>query len=92
MQHLDKYTKLYQEIIEGSSCKGVRFDDLRYLLENTGFSLRMDGGDHFRYSMDGVSELINIQPDKRDKKSAKEYQVHQIRKLFRKYKLGGGKL
>lgn len=86
---MDKYEKLYKEIIESGICKGIRFDDVRYLLEKSGFSVRVNSGDHFRYSMDGIPELINVQPDKTDKKCAKDYQVRQIRKLFRQYKLGG---
>lgn len=86
---MDKYSKLYQEIIEDGTCKGVRFEDLKYLLEKSGFSVRINSGDHFRYSMEGIPELINLQPDKKDTKCAKEYQVRQVRNLFKKYKLGG---
>lgn len=86
---MDKYNEIYQKIIVNGVYKGFRFDDIRYFLEKTGFSLRINNGDHFRYSMSGVPELINIQPDKKDRKTAKDYQVKQIRNLFRKYKLGG---
>lgn len=83
-----KFDDLYQKIIVDGDYK-VRFSDIKYLLENTGFALRISGGDHFKYSLDGVSEIINIQPDKNDRKMAKEYQVKQIQKIYKKYKLGG---
>jgi len=87
---LDKYSELYQKIIAEGASKGIRFDDLRYFLEKTGFSVRINGGDHFKFTMNGITDLINLQPDKKDKKMAKEYQVKQVRKIFKKYKLGGG--
>lgn len=86
---MNKYDKLYQEIVMGGKYKGIRFEDVKYFLEKTGFSLRNSGGDHFKYSMDGIHEIVNIQPDREDKKMAKDYQVKQIRNIFRKYKLGG---
>ena len=85
---MNKYDELYKKIITDGNYKGIRFDDIKYLLEKTGFSLRISG-DHFRYSMEGIEELINLQPDKNDKKLAKDYQVKQIRKIYIKYKLGG---
>lgn len=86
---MDKYSELYQKIVIDGVSKGIRFEDIKYFLEKTGFSLRINNGDHFRFSMNGIVELINLQPDKHDKKMAKEYQVKQIHNIFMKYKLGG---
>ncbi|MCD7778545.1 MAG: hypothetical protein LUH47_08585 [Clostridiales bacterium] len=43
-------------------------------------------GDHFIYRKEGVSEIINIQPNGN---KAKPYQVKQIRRIILKYRLGG---
>lgn len=86
---MDKYDELYQKIVIDGMYKGIRFDDACYFVERSGFICRNSGGDHFKYSMDGISELINLQPDKRDHKMAKDYQVKQIRNIFREYKIGG---
>lgn len=86
---MDKYDDLYQKIVIDGFYRGIRFEDARYFLEKTGFSLRTNGGDHFKYSMEGVLEIINLQPDKHDKKMAKDYQLRQIHNIFKKYKLGG---
>lgn len=86
---MNKYSELYQKIVIDGVSKGIRFEDIKYFLEKSGFSSRINSGDHFRFSMDGVVELINLQPDKHDRKMAKEYQIKQIHKIFVKYKLGG---
>lgn len=54
-------------------------------MEWLGFVCRVKG-DHFIYTMDGIDEIINIQP-KANK--AKPYQVKQVRELILKYHLGG---
>lgn len=81
---MDKYKKLYRQIIEEGK-SSLSFADLQFFLEKTGFSLRCKG-DHFIYTLNGISEIINIQPDG---KSAKKYQIKQIRQIVLKYKLGG---
>ncbi len=58
---MDKYDELYRKIVVEGGYK-IRFDDVRYFLEKTGFGLRVKNGDHFKYSMDGIVEFINIQP------------------------------
>lgn len=45
-------------------------------------------GDHFIYSMEGVDEILNVQPNGN---KAKPYQVKQVRSVTLKYKLGGNK-
>ena len=81
---MTRYEKLYRNIIiEGNT--SVSFSDLQFFVEKLGFSGRCKG-DHFIYTLDGVSDIINIQPDG---KNAKRYQVKQIRQIVEKYKLGG---
>lgn len=81
---MTRYEKLYRTIIiEGNT--SVTFGDIRFFIEKLGFRGRCKG-DHFIYTLDGVDEIINIQPDG---KSAKKYQVKQIKHLVEKYKLGG---
>ncbi|MCL2224569.1 MAG: hypothetical protein FWB96_06340 [Defluviitaleaceae bacterium] len=43
-------------------------------------------GSHHIYYKDGVTEIINIQPNGN---KAKDYQVKQVRNIILKYKLGG---
>lgn len=81
---MTRFEKLYKQIVEEGNTS-VSFSDLQFFIDKLGF----DGhckGDHFIYKMEGVAEIINIQPDG---KSAKKYQVKQIKKLIEKYKLGG---
>ncbi len=81
---MDRYKKIYKKIIkEGRS--NVSFADLQFFLEKTGFSVRCKG-DHFIYTMNGINDIINIQPDGN---SAKRYQIKQIKQVILKYKLGG---
>ena len=88
---MGKYEKLLDDILYNNKTKNIRFNDLRVLLERLGFNYKNTNGVHFIYSMQGIVEIIDIQPDKRDSKNAKEYQVRQIKKYIEKYKLGGGK-
>lgn len=81
---MDKYKKLYKQIIEEGR-SNVSFADLQFFLEKTGFSVRCKG-DHFIYTMNGINDIINIQPDGN---SAKRYQIKQIKQVILKYKLGG---
>lgn len=81
---MTRFEKLYKKIIiEGNT--SVSFSDICYFIEKLGFSGRCKG-DHFIYTLDGVSDIINIQPDGNE---AKRYQVKQIKKIVEKYKLGG---
>ncbi|HOO78601.1 MAG TPA: type II toxin-antitoxin system HicA family toxin [bacterium] len=80
---MGKYKKLYQHILMRQSDANVPFDELCALLKHLDFSERIKG-DHHIFTMDGVEEILNLQP-KRDK--AKPYQVKQIRNTILKYKL-----
>jgi len=52
---------------------------------NYGFEERVRGSHHI-FVKDGVEELITLQ---RDGKSAKPYQVKQVRRIILRYGLGG---
>ena len=64
---------------------GVEFNDLRYLVEAAGWVLKRISGDHHVFSRPRTPEIINLQPEKRDKKRAKRYQVLQVLDLIEKY-------
>jgi predicted RNA binding protein YcfA (HicA-like mRNA interferase family) len=72
-------------ILSGTNDNNIRFTDLCKVLEMLGFQGRVKGSHHIYYK-DGVTEIINIQPNGN---KAKNYQVKQIKNLILKYKLGG---
>ena len=76
--------KVSDKVLSGFSDKNIRFQDLKKLLHDLGFSVRIKG-DHHIFSQDGIEEIINLQPLKDGK--AKAYQVKQVRTLILKYKL-----
>ena len=78
--------KLLDRILSGLSDKNIRFQDLRKLLGDIGFSVRIKGDHHIFYKPE-VEEIINLQP-LRDGK-AKAYQVKQVRTIILKYQLHG---
>lgn len=61
----------------------VSFSNLCGLIKQLGFSCRIKGN-HYIFWMDGVEEIINIQPKGT---KAKAYQVAQVRDVILKYKL-----
>lgn len=61
----------------------VPFEGLCDLLKRLGFEERLRG-DHHIFTIDGVEEILNLQPS--DSK-AKPYQVKQVRKVILKYNL-----
>lgn len=79
--------KLYTKVCSGSSDKNIKFFELQTLLLALGFTLERISGDHFIYCKDGIEEIINIQPDKRDSSKAKSVQVKQVRAIVKKYKM-----
>lgn len=81
---MPKHEKLLWQILRGSSDANIRFEDLCNLLRSLGFEERTRGG-HRMFVGRGVDELINLQ---RDGSKAKPYQVRQVRKVLRRYKLG----
>ena len=83
---MSRHKQLLQRILGGRSDASVRFDDLRGLLRNLGFTERVRGSHHI-FRREGVAERINLQ---RDDVHAKPYQVRQVRRVIVKHKLGEG--
>ena len=77
---------ILDRILSGLANKNIRFQDLRKLLKDFGFSERIKGDHHIFYK-EGIEEIINLQPLKDGK--AKAYQVKQVRGIILKYKLHG---
>lgn len=84
-ERMSQFDKLLIQILSGAHDKNIRFSDLKNVLLGLGFSLRVRG-DHFIYTMTGIEEILNIQPDG---VKAKPYQVRQVRNLIVKHGLGG---
>lgn len=82
---MSKFDDLFEKIIRKRNVN-IRFSDLCYFVEHLGFECRQKGTSHAVYSMDGVDEIINLQ--ERDG-MAKPYQVRQVIKIVKKYKMGG---
>lgn len=82
---MSQYEKLILSILSGTQDKNIFFSDLQSVLDRLGFQCRIKG-DHFIYTMDGIEEIINIQPVG---KMAKPYQVKQIRHIILNHQLGG---
>jgi predicted RNA binding protein YcfA (HicA-like mRNA interferase family) len=82
---MGKLEKALWQILSGNSDRNIAFGDLAYVLENLGFQKRIKGSHHL-YFREGVSEIINIQPDG---EKAKPYQVKQVRQVSVKYQLVG---
>lgn len=76
--------KLINKLLSGISDQNITFDELANLLESLSFDKRIKGNHHIFY-MNGIEDIINIQPTKDNK--AKAYQVKQVRDLIVKYKL-----
>jgi len=79
--------KLYEKVCSGGADKNIKFKELQHLLIVLGFVLDRIEGDHFIYWKEGIPEIINIQPDKRDSSKAKSVQVKQVRFIIEKYKM-----
>ena len=82
---MSQFKKALIDILTGTRDADMPFADLQLVLDRLGFQLRTRG-DHFIYTMDGVEEIINLQP-KGGK--AKPYQVKQVRQIILRYQLGG---
>jgi len=77
--------ELLSRVLRGTSDANIPFNQLRNLLRRLGFSERVRG-DHHIFTMNGVEEILNIQPQGN---KAKPYQVKQIRAVIVKYRLSG---
>ncbi len=80
---MGRVEKIFDIVIGGKSDNNIRFEEVRNLLKSLGFDERLKGSHHIFY-MDGIEEIINLQP-KFGK--SKPYQVKQIRNILLKYKL-----
>jgi hypothetical protein len=83
---MGRLEKLYEHILMRKSDANVPFETLCILLRRIGFDERIRG-DHHIFTMDGVEEIINLQP-KGGK--GKPYQVKQVRNVILKYRLRVG--
>ena len=81
---MGKWDKLRQKILLAESDANIPFDDVCHLLRRYGFRERINGSHHI-FSQSGVEEILNLQPKG---KSAKAYQVEQVRGLILKHHLG----
>jgi len=80
---MGKCEKLYQHILLRRSDSNVPFDGLCALLKRLGFGERIRG-DHHIFTMDGVEEILNLQPKNA---KGKPYQVKQVREVILGYNL-----
>lgn len=80
---MDSYEKLYNYIMMRRSDANVPFAELCNLLRRFGFDERTKG-DHHIFTMEGVEEILNLQPKE---SKAKSYQVKQVRNVILKYGL-----
>lgn len=85
MPCMSRFDKILLLILRGTSDTNVPFDSLRTLLLKLGFEERNRGGSHHIFTMEGVEEIINLQPNGG---KAKPYQVKQVREIILKYRLG----
>jgi len=80
---MGRHERLYEHILLRRSDANVPFDGLYALMQRLGFSRRIKG-DHHIFWMEGVEEILNLQPKGA---SAKPYQVKQVRDLILRYRL-----
>lgn len=81
---MSRAKKVATKILDGHSDANLSFADLCHVLQRAGFSCRQGKGSHVIYYMNGVEEIINLQPKGA---KAKAYQVKQVRDLILKYQL-----
>jgi len=53
--------KVLDRLLSGLSDKNIRFQDLKKILNDFGFSVRIKGDHHIFYK-EGIEEIINLQP------------------------------
>ena len=83
---MDKHKKLLEHILIRRSDSNVPFAGLCKLLKALGFDEKIRG-DHHIFTMDGVEDIINLQPKG---SKAKPYQVKQVRNIILRYNLDLG--
>ncbi len=77
-------SKTLRRVLSGTSDAAIGFDELRQLLLNLGFEMRVRGSHHI-FRKAGIEEKVNLQ---REGRHAKPYQVRQVRNVLLKYHLG----
>lgn len=75
---MSRNERTLQKILDGRSDANIRFEEIRVLLRNMGFTERIRGSHHI-FRKEGVAERINLQ---RDGSHAKPYQVRQLRRII----------
>lgn len=73
-----------EKVLSGLNDKNIKFNDLKKLILDLGFSERIKGSHHI-YFKTGITEIINLQSLKDGK--AKAYQIKQTRNIILKYEL-----
>ena len=81
--HMGKLEKLYDKVLRGFSDSNIQFAELCRFLKSLGFAERIKG-DHHIFTMNGVNEILNLQPKG---SKAKAYQVRQVRNIILQYHL-----
>ena len=76
--------KLLEQVLRGKSDANIPFEGFLRLIRKLGFEERIRGSHHI-FTLEGVEEIINLQPKGA---KAKAYQVRQVRNLILKYRLG----
>ena len=77
--------RLLLRILRGTSDANIPFDSICHLLRRLGFAERIRGSHHI-FAREGVTEILNLQPQGRH---AKPYQIKQVRHVILTYHLGG---
>lgn len=77
---MSRHKQLRETVLSGRADAGIRFDDLRGLLRNLGFTERVRGSHHL-FDKEGIVEIVNLQSRGGH---AKPYQVRQVRQLILK--------
>lgn len=78
--------KILDQVLRGTADANVPFQGICSLLHDLGFDERTKGS-HQIFTMDGIPEILNLQPKGA---KAKAYQVRQVRNVILKYRLSGG--
>jgi len=83
---MSRLDKLIEYILMRRGDANVSFEALCQLLNKIGFEERIRG-DHHIFTMQGVDEILNLQP-KNGK--AKSYQINQVRNVLLRYSFAIG--
>lgn len=82
---MNKTQRLYQAATR--SPNSFLFRDLCKLAKDVGFKFRGQSGSHKIYKHPTLGAMMNFQPDKKDKKKAKGYQVNQLLDFINEHNL-----